>query len=54
MPPPHRSTPAPFAPEDPGRRISLLFDVFVLNQRLRTLLAQAMSGTGLRADEYAV
>lgn len=36
------------------RDISLLFDVFVLNQRLRTLLAAALAGTGLRPDEYAV
>lgn len=34
--------------------ISLLFDVFVLNQRLRTLLSAALAGTGLRPDEYAV
>jgi DNA-binding MarR family transcriptional regulator len=36
------------------RRISLLFDVVVLNQRLRTLLAWAMQGADLRPDEYAV
>jgi DNA-binding MarR family transcriptional regulator len=36
------------------RRISLLFDVFVLNQRLRTLLSHALAGTGMRPDEYAV
>ncbi len=36
------------------REISLLFDVFVLNQRLRSLLTLALSGTGLRPDEYAV
>jgi DNA-binding MarR family transcriptional regulator len=28
--------------------------VFVLNQRLRTLLSVALAGTGLRPDEYAV
>ena len=38
----------------PQRQISLLFDVFVLNQRLRTLLSLALAGTGLRPDEYAV
>ena len=36
------------------RDISLLFDVFVLHQRVRSLLARALSGTGLRSDEYAV
>jgi DNA-binding MarR family transcriptional regulator len=36
------------------RGISLLFDVFVVNQRLRALLARALSGCELRADEYAV
>jgi DNA-binding MarR family transcriptional regulator len=38
----------------PQRQISLLFDVFVLNQRLRALLSQALAGTGMRPDEYAV
>ena len=38
----------------PQRQISLLFDVFVLNQRLRTLLSTALAGTGMRPDEYAV
>ena len=36
------------------RGISLLFDVFVVHQRVRSLLARALSGTELRADEYAV
>jgi DNA-binding MarR family transcriptional regulator len=36
------------------RDISLLFDVFVVHQRLRSLLARALAGTELRADEYAV
>lgn len=36
------------------RDISLLFDVFVVHQRVRALLAQALSGSELRADEYAV
>jgi hypothetical protein len=36
------------------RGISLLFDVFVVNQRLRALLGRALSGSVLRADEYAV
>lgn len=36
------------------RDISLLFDVFVLHQRVRSLVARALSGTELRADEYAV
>jgi DNA-binding MarR family transcriptional regulator len=38
----------------PQRGISLLFDVFVLNQRLRSLLTLALAGSGLRPDEYAV
>jgi len=36
------------------RDISLLFDVFVVHQRVRALLAQALGGSELRADEYAV
>ena len=36
------------------RGISLLFDVFVVHQRVRALLARALSGCELRADEYAV
>ena len=36
------------------RDVSLLFDVFVVHQRVRSLLARALSGTELRADEYAV
>jgi DNA-binding MarR family transcriptional regulator len=38
----------------PARQISLLFDVFVVNQRLRSLLSRALADSGLRADEYAV
>jgi DNA-binding MarR family transcriptional regulator len=34
--------------------LSLLFDLFVTNQRVRALLADAMAGAGMRADEYAV
>ncbi len=36
------------------RGISLLFDVFVVHQRVRALLARALAGCELRADEYAV
>jgi DNA-binding MarR family transcriptional regulator len=36
------------------RDISLLFDVFVVHQRVRALLARALAGSELRADEYAV
>jgi len=36
------------------RGISLLFDVFAVHQRVRSLLARALSRTELRADEYAV
>ena len=40
--------------KQPGRNISLLFDLFALNQRLRRLLSLALADAGLRADEYAV
>ena len=36
------------------RQISLLFDVFVVNQRLRALLGHALRDSELRPDEYAV
>jgi DNA-binding MarR family transcriptional regulator len=36
------------------RRSSLLFDLFVAQQRVRALLTDAMEGSGLRPDEYAV
>jgi len=38
----------------PERTISLLFDLFVLNQHVRRLLAAGLAGAPLRADEYAV
>ncbi len=38
----------------PARDISLLFDLFVVNQHLRRLAGHALAGAGLRADEYAV
>jgi len=44
----------PTNPTGSQREISLLFEVFVLNQRLRTLTSAALAGSGLRADEYAV
>jgi DNA-binding MarR family transcriptional regulator len=44
----------PTHPSGSQRGISLLFDVFVLNQRLRSLLTLALAGSGLRPDEYAV
>jgi DNA-binding MarR family transcriptional regulator len=37
----------------PGRQTSLLFDVFVLGQRTRALVNEAMHDAGLRPDEYA-
>lgn len=40
--------------KQPGRNISLLFDLFVVNQRLRRLLTLALADVALRADEYAV
>jgi DNA-binding MarR family transcriptional regulator len=36
------------------REISLLFDLFVLNQHVRRLLVTGLAGAPLRADEYAV
>jgi DNA-binding MarR family transcriptional regulator len=36
------------------RRSSVLFDLFAAGQRVRTLLATAMDGSGLTPDEYAV
>ena len=42
------------AVKQPGREISLLFDLFVVNQRVRRLLTGALADVGLRADEYAV
>ena len=38
---------------DPDRHLSLLFDVFAIEQRTRTLLVTAMRGCGIRPDEYA-
>jgi len=38
----------------PGRNISLLFDLFVVNQRVRRLVAAALADAELRADEYEV
>ena len=38
---------------DPGRHLSVLFDVFALGQLVRTLVTTAMAGCGLRPDEYA-
>lgn len=39
---------------DGRRRSSVLFDLFAASQRVRTLLATAMDGSGLTPDEYAV
>lgn len=36
------------------RGTSVLFDVFVLNQRVRALLGRSMADAALRPDEYAV
>ena len=38
----------------PERNISLLFDLFVLNQHVRRLVTAALADVDLRADEYAV
>ena len=40
--------------KQPGREISLLFDLFVVNQRVRRLLSATLTDVSLRADEYAV
>ncbi len=37
----------------PERQTSLLFDIFVLGQRTRALMNEAMRDAGLRPDEYA-
>ena len=42
------------AVKQPGRNISLLFDVFVLNQHVRRLVTAALADVDLGADEYAV
>lgn len=34
--------------------ISLLFDLFVTSQRVRRVLSDALAGSGMRPDEYAV
>src|SRR6185295_6762775 len=39
--------------QDPDHETSLLFDVFVLGQRTRALVAQAMRDAEMRPDEYA-
>ncbi len=38
---------------DPDRDTSILFDVFVLGQRTRALVTEAMRDAGMRPDEYA-
>jgi len=37
-----------------GSRLSLLFELFATEQRVRTLVLRAMAGAELRPDEYAV
>jgi DNA-binding MarR family transcriptional regulator len=39
-------------PERPD--ISMLFDLFVVSQRVRRVLSDAMASSGMRPDEYAV
>ncbi len=39
---------------DPARDTSLLFDVFVLGQRTRALVAEAMRDAGMSGETYAV
>ena len=39
--------------QDPDHETSLLFDVFVLGQRTRALVAEAMRDAEMRPDEYA-
>jgi DNA-binding MarR family transcriptional regulator len=38
----------------PGSRLSLLFELFATEQRVRTLILRAMADAELRPDEYAV
>lgn len=38
----------------PGSRLSLLFELFAAEQRVRTLVVNAMADAELRPDEYAV
>jgi len=38
----------------PGSRLSLLFELFAAEQRVRTLVVDAMADAELRPDEYAV
>ena len=38
----------------PEQRISVLYDCFLLAQRLRPVLARGLDGAPLRGDEYAV
>src|SRR5215467_9160109 len=40
--------------EQPGRSVSLLFDLFVVKQRVHRVLAAGLADVQLRADEYAV
>src|SRR5687767_7826853 len=47
-----RTEPADWQPRS-GQHLSILFDVFELAQRVRTLLGTAMRDAGIRPDEYA-
>jgi DNA-binding MarR family transcriptional regulator len=38
----------------PGSRLSVLFELFAAEQRVRTLVVRAMADAELRPDEYAV
>jgi DNA-binding MarR family transcriptional regulator len=38
----------------PGSRLSLLFELFATEQRVRTLVLRAMADAELRPDEYAI
>src|SRR5512144_2929630 len=38
----------------PGSRLSLLFELYATEQRVRTLVLRAMADAELRPDEYAV
>jgi DNA-binding MarR family transcriptional regulator len=46
--------PEPVWRPSPGRETSVLFDVFILGQRMRALVGAAMADAALRPDEYAV
>ena len=37
---------------DPGKSLSILFDVYALSQHVRTLVATALAGSGMRPPRF--